>query len=141
MNLVDTIRFGLAGLLVYLALNGVPEEIKIFEPYNGPLTHINEAANAMETQDRQGLSEALVAASKMLDDKANLLKTTEDLQEFIKGTISFGYSSFSLKQYPNVAAEIQKELESSVGATVQTLTPELKEDVAKKLSELSRAIK
>jgi len=141
MNLVDTIRYGLAGLLVYIALNGVPEQVKILEPYSGPLIHINEAAAVMETQDRQGLSEALTAASKMLVDKANLLKTTEDLQEFIKGTISFGYTSFSLKQYPKVAAEIQKELESSVGTTVQTLTPEIKEDVAKKLSELSRAVK
>ena len=45
-------------------------------PYTGSMTAVHASAEKMEKNDRQGLSEALTAASKMLeDDKAKLIKT------------------------------------------------------------------
>ena len=58
-------------------------------PYTGSMTAVHEAANSMDKTDRQGLSEALTAAGKMLDDdKAKLIKKTSDIQSFTRGTMA-----------------------------------------------------
>lgn len=142
MRLLDVIRFGLAGLLVYVAFYGTPKGVELPQPYTGDLKNVNEAASQMAAEDRQGLSEALLAASKMLaSDKANLVKTTEDLQRFVRGTVAYGYTSFALSKYPTVSAEVQKELEKTVGPTVQAVTSDLRDKTVATLIELSKAVK
>ena len=111
------------------------------EPYTGSMTAVHSAANSMDKNDRQGLSEALGAASKMLaDDKAKLIKTTEDIQNFTRGSMSFGYSSFALQKYPDVSRAVQAELEKAVGDEIVPASPEIKDKTVKTLQELSRAI-
>lgn len=142
MRLLDVIRFGLAGFLVYVAFYGTPKGVELPQPYTGDLKNVNEAASQMAAEDRQGLSEALLAASKMLaSDKANLVKTTEDLQRFVRGTVAYGYTSFALSKYPTVSAEVQKELETTVGPTVQAVTSDLRDKTVATLIELSKAVK
>lgn len=112
------------------------------EPYNGSMTAVHSAANSMEKNDRQGLSEALGAASKMLaDDKAKLIKTTEDIQNFTRGSMSYGYSSFALQKYPDVSRAVQTELEKAVGDEITAVTPEIKNRTVATLEELSKAIR
>lgn len=96
----------------------------------------------MESQDRAGLSAALTAASQMLRaDTAGLLKTTEDLQEFVRGTTAYGYSSFALKKYPAVAAAVQTELEKAVGSEIKAVESSDRARVADTLEELGRAVR
>lgn len=112
------------------------------EPYNGSMTAVHSAANSMDKTDRQGLSEALTAASKMLeDDKAKLIKTTEDIQNFTRGSMSYGYSSFALAKYPEVSKAVQVELEKAVGDEITAVTPEIKNRTVATLKELGQAIK
>ena len=112
------------------------------EPYNGSMTAVHSAANSMDKTDRQGLSEALGAASKMLaDDKAKLIKTTEDIQNFTRGSMAYGYSSFALAKYPEVSKAVQVELEKAVGDEITAVTPEIKNRTVATLKELGLAIK
>ena len=112
------------------------------EPYTGSMTAVHSAANSMESADRQGLSEALGAASKMLnDDKAKLIKTTEDIQNFTRGSMAYGYSSFALAKYPEVSKAVQVELEKAVGDEITAVTPEIKNRTVATLEELSKAIR
>lgn len=112
------------------------------EPYNGSMTAVHSAANSMDKTDRQGLSEALTSASKMLDDdKAKLIKTTEDIQNFTRGSMAYGYSSFALAKYPEVSKAVQVELEKSVGDEITAVTPEIKNRTVATLKELGQAIK
>jgi len=143
MKLLNLARYAGAFVLVYVALYGIPENIDVVEPsYNGPLMAVHEAAQSMDSNDRQGLSEALLAAGKMLrDDKANLVTNTEELQTFIKGAVAFGYTSFSVNKYPNVSQAVQQELKNTVGPVVTVLLPEVKQQTVDKLEELSKAIK
>lgn len=142
MKALDLVRFGAAGLLIYLALNGAPKDLPLPQPYTGSLASVHDAAMQMDASDRQGLSEALLAASKMLaSDKASLVKTTEDLQRFVRGTVAYGYTSFALNKYPTVSAEVQKELEKAVGPTYQPVTVELRDKTVETLIELSKAVK
>ena len=95
----------------------------------------------MDKADRQGLSEALTAAGKMLgDDKAKLIKKTSDIQSFTRGTMAYGYSSFALNKYPDVSRAVQAELEKAVGDEDVPVTPEIKDKTVKTLEELGRAI-
>ena len=111
------------------------------EPYNGSMTAVHSAANSMDKTDRQGLSEALTAAGKMLaDDKAKLIKTTSDIQSFTRGSMAYGYSSFALSKYPDVSRAVQAELEKAVGDEDVPVTPEIKDKTVKTLEELGRAI-
>ena len=111
------------------------------EPYNGSMTEVHSAAKSMDKTDRQGLSEALTAAGKMLDDdKAKLIKTTSDIQSFTRGTMAYGYSSFALNKYPSVSKAVQAELEKAVGDEDVPVTPEIKDKTVKTLEELGRAI-
>lgn len=112
------------------------------EPYNGSMTAVHSAANSMDKTDRQGLSEALTSASKMLDDdKAKLIKTTEDIQNFTRGSMAYGYSSFALTKYPEVSKAVQVELEKAVGDEITAVTPEIKNRTVATLKELGQAIK
>lgn len=111
-------------------------------PYTGSMTAVHSAAEKMEKNDRQGLSEALTAASKMLeDDKAKLIKTTEDIQNFTRGSMAYGYSSFALAKYPEVSKAVQVELEKAVGDEITAVTPEIKNRTVATLKELGQAIK
>lgn len=142
MKSLDIVRLGLAGVLVYVAMYGVPQNRVLLQPYTGPLKNVNDAALQMAANDRLGLAEALLASSQMLaSDKAGLIKTTEDLQRFVRGTVAYGYTSFTLNKYPTVSAEIQKELEKSVGPTVQTVTNQLRDQTVESLVELSKAVR
>ena len=112
------------------------------EPYTGSMTAVHSAANSMDKTDRQGLSEALTAASKMLDDdKAKLIKTTEDIQNFTRGSMAYGYSSFALAKYPEVSKAVQVELEKAVGDEITAVTPEIKNRTVATLEELSKAMR
>ena len=94
----------------------------------------------MEKNDRQGLSEALTAASKMLeDDKAKLDQDDQDIQNFTRGSMAYGYSSRSAK-YPEVSKVVQVELEKAVGDET-AVTPEIKNRTVATLKELEQAIK
>lgn len=111
------------------------------EPYTGSMTAVHSAANSMDKTDRQGLSEALTAAGKMLDDdRAKLIKTTSDIQSFTRGSMAYGYSSFALGKYPDVSRAVQAELEKAVGDEDVPVTPEIKDKTVKTLEELGRAI-
>jgi septal ring factor EnvC (AmiA/AmiB activator) len=111
-------------------------------PYTGSMTAVHASAEKMEKNDRQGLSEALTAASKMLeDDKAKLIKTTEDIQNFTRGSMAYGYSSFALAKYPEVSKAVQVELEKAVGDEITAVTPEIKNRTVATLKELGQAIK
>jgi len=140
MNL-DFIRLALGAAIVWYALlQGNAPSITPSAPYTGPMTTIHSETRSMDKQDQQGLSEALSAASKMLaDDKAGLIKTTEELQAFTRGTLAYGYTSFALAKYPRVAAAVQAELEKATGDTVQAVTPEIRSRVAEALAEAGRA--
>ena len=111
-------------------------------PYTGSMTAVHASAEKMEKNDRQGLSEALTAASKMLeDDKAKLIKTTEVIQNFTRGSMAYGYSSFALAKYPEVSKAVQVELEKAVGDEITAVTPEIKNRTVATLKELGQAIK
>lgn len=142
MKTIDAVRLGLGALIVYVALYGTPNVPVLPQPYVGVYGDVHDVATQMDGNDRQGLSEALVAASRMLaSDKAGLVKTTEDLQRFIRGTVAFGYTSFTLNKYPKVSAAIQNELEKTVGPTVQTVSGEMRDKTVEALVELGRAVK
>jgi len=141
------VRGVVAAALVYVALYGMPKSIGPVAPvipdqsYQGSYKQVHIEAQKMEPVDRKGLSEALLAANKMLvDDHVGLVKTTEDLQSIVLGTISYGYTSFSVSKYPSMAKEIKKLLISTVGAKVQKVDDELKGNTVQLLAELSRAI-
>lgn len=144
MKANDLIRIAIAGGIVYFALTGgTPGGGGTSSvPYTGSMTSVHSAASSMESPDKQGLSEALTAASKMLDDdKAKLIKTTEDIQQFTRGSMSYGYSSFSLGKYPEVSRAVQSELEKAVGSEIVPVTPEIKSKVVATLKELGDAIR
>ena len=141
----NTLRAVLAAGIVYVALFGIPDGISPPVPgagYSGPLTAAHTAAASMESQDRAGLSAALAASGKMLrSDPAGLLKTTEDVQEFVRGTTAYGYSSFSLKKYPDVADAVQAELEKAVGSEIKAIDSSDRARIADTLEELGRAVR
>lgn len=141
----NALRAVLAAGIVYVALYGVPSGINPAIPssaYSGPLTAAHNAAASMESQDRAGLSAALAASGKMLRaDSAGLLKTTEDVQEFVRGTTAYGYSSFSLKKYPAVADAVQAELEKAVGSEIKAVDSSDRARIADTLEELGRAVR
>ena len=141
MNL-DLIRYFAAAGIIWFALQGNAPSISPAAPYNGLMRDVHTATRSMDAHDRQGLSEALTSASKMLaEDRAGLIKTTEDLQEFVKGSLAYGYSSFSIGKYPAAALAVQSELERAVGASIQAVTPEIRSKVAETLSEAGRAVR
>jgi len=144
MKTIDICRLCIAGLLLYFALNGKPEGIKLplQQPYTGSLTKLHQEAAKMEAIDRQGLSEALSEASKMLaSDQLGLVKKTDELQSFCLGAISYGYTTFAVKKYPDVAALIKAEIIKTVGTKSQTVTDDLRDKTVELLAEFSRAIK
>ena len=141
------VRYIAAAAVLYFALTGgklpsIGPAGTPSGPYTGPLTALHDAAGQMDPKDRSGLSEALDAASKMIaEDKAGLLTTTEALQKAARGSIAFGYSTFSVKKYGNVASLIQAELEKAIGTEVVAVTPEVRGKVAASLADASRAVR
>lgn len=138
----QVVRMAVAAGIVWYALGmpGLPPSVSPSAPYAGSLTAVHSATRDMVAADRQGLAEALAAAGRMLaDDRAGLIKTTEDLQKFVRGTLAYGYSSFSVKKYPASAAAIQAELERVVGDKIEAVTPEKRAAVASMLEEAGRA--
>ena len=139
----STIRLIAAAAIVWYALSGgMPGVGPSAGPYTGSMGELHSAAAAMDPKDRSGLSEALDAASKMIaNDKAGLLTTTESLQKAARGAIAFGYSTFSVNKYSNVASLIQADLEKAIGSDVVAITPDVRSKVAGVLSEASRAVR
>jgi hypothetical protein len=143
MKTVELVRLGLAGVLVYFALNGgVSVNTSTPDEYDGPFTKINQHASKMDPSDRQGLSEALMAVGKMIeDDKLKLINNTEQLQKAVQGAINYGYTSFSIKQYPELADEIKVELDNVIGDKVILVSDNLRSQVSNTMIEMSKAIK
>lgn len=112
------------------------------QAYTGPMQTVHTAAAGMDARDRQGLAEALAAAGKMIeDDKAGLLTTTEAVQKAARGAIAYGYTSFAVGKYPEVARAIQDELERATGGLSAPATPALRQRVASTLDEAAKAVR
>lgn len=137
-------RVAVAAALVLWALAG-PSAVPFPSPrpaYTGPMSAVHAAAAGMDSRDRQGLSEALEAAGKMIDDdKAGLLTTTEAIQKAARGAIAFGYSSFAVGKYPKVAQSIQDELEKATGGFAVAASPAVRQRVAATLEEAAKAVR
>ena len=137
------IRLAVAAAIVWYALGmpGLPSAVSV-PPYGGGLAALHTESRAMQPVDRQGLAEALSAAAKMLEgDRAGLLKTTEDVKEFVRGVVAYGYTSFSVAKYPQVAAAVQAELEKAVGGEVTAVTPEIRSRTAAALVQAAEAVR
>ena len=140
----QTIRLIAAGAIVWYALGmpGTSTPIAPSAPYTGSMSAVHSASRSMDAHDRQGLSEALASAGKMLaDDKAGLIKNTEDAQRFARGAIAYGYSSFSIQKYPQVASAMQSELERATGSVVTEETSEIRQKMSEALEEIGRAVR
>lgn len=141
---MDKVRVAVAAALVWYALGapGLPPNIAPSAGYSGSLSELHTAAGEMESSDRAGLSGSLGAAADMLEkDPARLITDTASLQRFTRGVIGFGYSSFSVKKYPRVADEVQKQLETVVGEASEALTDEKRRATVAALREMSEATK
>ena len=139
----DLIRYAVAAAVLWYVFAG-PAAVTPGPagPYTGTMSSLHTAAASMEAKDREVLSEALDAASKMIsDDRAGLLTTTESLQKAARGAVAFGYSTFTATKYPAVASLIQADLEKAIGTDVVAVTPEVRSKVAGVLSEAARAIR
>lgn len=138
-----TIRIALAAGIIWYAVGGPGGSLPDIGggQYSGSLRSVNEAAAKMAATDRTGLSESMNAAARMLEqDKAGLITSTEALQQFIRGTTAYGYSSFSVAKYPDVADAVQEQLEKAVGSKVGPLDPSTKNETVETLKELAKAI-
>ena len=142
-----TIRMILAAGIVWYALGGQIPGVSVpgvapSGPYTGSMTALHTAAASMDPKDRAVLSEALAASGEMISaDRAGLLTSTEALQKAARGSIAFGYSTFTVTKYPAVASLIQADLEKAIGSEVAAVTPEIRGKVAGVLSEAARALK
>jgi hypothetical protein len=106
------------------------------------MTELHAAAATMDPKDRAVRSEALAASGEMIAaDRAGLLTSTESLQKAARGSLAFGYSTFTATKYPAVASLIQADLEKAIGSDVVAVTPDVRGKVSGVLSEAARALK
>jgi hypothetical protein len=95
----------------------------------------------MDAHDRQGLSEALAAIGKMVrDDRMGSIKTAADIQKMIEVGLDFGYSTFQVKTYPEVAQAVQAEVSKAVGADDSPADSAAKSRAATAIEEIGRAV-
>jgi hypothetical protein len=130
-----------AAVLWYVFAGGTVPGV-VSTPYTGPLTALHSAAASMESKDKQGLSEALLAIAKMIaDDRLGSIKTNADLQKMVEVGLDFGYSTFQVKRYPAVAQAVQAEISKAVGSDAGPVDVATKSRASAALEEAARAIR
>jgi hypothetical protein len=133
----DILRIAVAGGLIWWAVN-----MDATGGGGGSSSSPLPGVSSMERVDREGLSEALAAIARIVeDDRLKAMKTTADTQTAVEVMLSYGYSAFQLKKYPEVATQVQDALADAVGPDVKPLDDSTRRDVVKTLRELSEGIK
>jgi hypothetical protein len=133
----DLLRIAAAAGLVWYAVN-----MDATPTGGGGSAKPLAGVSSMERVDREGLSEALAAIARIVeDDRLKAMKTTADAKEAIEVMLSYGYSAFQVKKYPGVAAEVQDALADAVGKDVKPLDDSTRREVVKTLRDLSEGIK
>ena len=140
----QTIRLIAAGAIVWYALGmpGVSSPTAPVAPYTGSQTAVHSVSRSMDAKDREGLSAALTAIGAMLkDDRMDAVKTAEDVQKIIQVGLNFGYSTFQVKSYPQVAQAVQDEIAKVVGAESGSIDSGKKSKIGDAVAELGRAVR
>ncbi len=138
----DILRFAFAAAVVWYAVNMNATPGGGGGGGGGGGSSPLPGVSSMERADRRGLSESLVAIARVVeDDRLRAMKTTADVQEAIEVMLSYGYSAFQLKRYPEVASQVQDALSLAVGKDVKPLDDATRREVVKTLRGLSEGIK
>ena len=142
MSQFDLIRYAVGAAVIWFALQDGPTPLTPSAPYTGSMTALHSESRSMEATDREGLHEALTAIGKMLsDDRMDAIATSSDAQKAIQVGLNFGYSTFQVKKYPQVASVIESELSKAVGTEIGTLSATDKSRIATLVEEMGRAVK